>query len=99
MEELVIEEVPDINYDHIGGLEKELEQVKDAVELPFLHPELFAEHQLSLHQKVFCSTVRLDVGKRSIAKAGCQFYRKKTGSSQRQRRTQLLPPYQRPRSC
>jgi proteasome-associated ATPase len=47
MEELVIEEVPDINYDHIGGLEKELEQVKDAVELPFLHPHLFAEHQLA----------------------------------------------------
>ena len=47
MEELVIEEVPDINYDHIGGLKKELEQVKDAVELPFLHPDLFAEHQLS----------------------------------------------------
>jgi proteasome-associated ATPase len=47
MEELVIEEVPDINYDHIGGLEKELEQVKDAVELPFLHPQLFAEHQLA----------------------------------------------------
>ena len=47
MEELVIEEVPDIDYDHIGGLEKELEQVKDAVELPFLHPDLFAEHQLS----------------------------------------------------
>jgi len=47
MEELVIEEVPDINYDHIGGLEKELEQVKDAVELPFLHPNLFSEHHLS----------------------------------------------------
>ena len=47
MEELVIEEVPDINYDHIGGLEKELEQIQDAVELPFLHPDLFSEHQLS----------------------------------------------------
>jgi len=47
LEELVIEEVPDINYDHIGGLEKELEQVKDAVELPFLYPDLFTEHQLS----------------------------------------------------
>ena len=47
MEELVIEEVPDINFDHIGGLEKELEQVKDAVELPFLHPDLFSEHHLS----------------------------------------------------
>ena len=47
MEELVIEEVPDINYDQIGGLAKELEQVKDAVELPFLYPGLFAEHRLS----------------------------------------------------
>ncbi len=47
MEELVIEEVPDIHYDQIGGLQNELEQVKDAIELPFLHPDLFAEHQLS----------------------------------------------------
>jgi proteasome-associated ATPase len=47
MEELVIEEVPDISYDQIGGLAKELEQVKDAVELPFLYPDLFAEHRLS----------------------------------------------------
>jgi proteasome-associated ATPase len=47
MEELVIEEVPDIDYAQIGGLAKELEQVKDAVELPFLYPELFAEHRLS----------------------------------------------------
>ena len=47
MDELIIEEVPDIHYDQIGGLSKELEHVKDAVELPFLHPELFAEHQLT----------------------------------------------------
>ncbi|MGB0911650.1 MAG: proteasome ATPase, partial [Nitrospirales bacterium] len=47
MEELVLEEVPNANYEQIGGLGKELEQIKDAVELPFLHPELFAEHQLS----------------------------------------------------
>lgn len=47
MDELVIEEVPDISYEQIGGLEKELEQIKDAVELPFLYPELFAEHRLS----------------------------------------------------
>ena len=46
-EELVLEEVPDVGYEHIGGLEKEIEQVRDAVELPFLHPELFAEHKLS----------------------------------------------------
>ncbi len=47
MEELVLEEVPDANYEQIGGLEKELEQVKDAVELPFIYPDLFKEHQLS----------------------------------------------------
>ncbi|HEV8540705.1 MAG TPA: proteasome ATPase [Nitrospiraceae bacterium] len=46
-EELVLEEVPDVSYEHIGGLAKELEQVRDAVELPFLHPKLFAEHKLS----------------------------------------------------
>jgi proteasome-associated ATPase len=45
-EELVLEEVPDVDYEHIGGLEKEIEQVRDAVELPFLHPQLFAEHKL-----------------------------------------------------
>ncbi len=46
-EELVLEEVPDIGYEHIGGLAQEIEQVRDAVELPFLHPQLFVEHKLS----------------------------------------------------
>ena len=46
-EELVLEEVPDVSYEHIGGLASEIEQVRDAVELPFLHPQLFAEHKLS----------------------------------------------------
>jgi len=46
-EELVLEEVPDVDYEHIGGLAKEIEQVRDAVELPFLHPQLFAEHKLN----------------------------------------------------
>ncbi len=46
-EELVLEEVPDIGYEQIGGLHRELEQVRDAVELPFLYPQLFAEYKLS----------------------------------------------------
>src|SRR5918912_1487349 len=46
-EELVLEEVPDVSYEHIGGLSKEIEQVRDAVELPFLHPQLFADYKLS----------------------------------------------------
>jgi len=47
IEELVIEEVPDVQYEDVGGLTKEVEQVTDAVELPFLYPELFREHRLT----------------------------------------------------
>ena len=46
VEELVLEEVPDIAYEDIGGLKPQIEAIKDAVELPFLHTELFIEHQL-----------------------------------------------------
>ena len=46
VEELVLEEVPDIDYESIGGLANQIEQIRDAVELPFLHAELFREHQL-----------------------------------------------------
>src|SRR4029079_1922087 len=46
VEELVLEEVPDIQYEDIGGLKSQIEQIRDAVELPFLHPDLFREHGL-----------------------------------------------------
>jgi proteasome-associated ATPase len=46
VEELVLEEVPDIDYSLIGGLAAQIEQIRDAVELPYLHPELFLEHKL-----------------------------------------------------
>ena len=46
VEELVLEEVPDIAYEAIGGLGGQIEQIRDAVELPYLHPDLFKEHQL-----------------------------------------------------
>ena len=46
VEELILEEVPDIAYSDIGGLFAQIEQIRDAVELPFLHQDLFAEHQL-----------------------------------------------------
>ena len=46
VEELVLEEVPDIEYHDIGGLASQIEQIRDAVELPFLHPDLFREHGL-----------------------------------------------------
>ena len=47
VEELVLEEVPDIDYADIGGLGEQIEAIRDAVELPFLHADLFAEHRLA----------------------------------------------------
>jgi proteasome-associated ATPase len=46
VEELILEEVPDIDYDDIGGLTRQIEAIRDAVELPFLHADLFREHEL-----------------------------------------------------
>jgi proteasome-associated ATPase len=46
VEELILEEVPDIDYTNIGGLMRQIDQIRDAIELPYLHPELFLEHQL-----------------------------------------------------
>ncbi|WP_353738967.1 proteasome ATPase [Arthrobacter sp.] len=46
VETLVLEDVPDISYEDIGGLGPQIEQIRDAVELPFLHPGLYREHGL-----------------------------------------------------
>ncbi|MDN5859574.1 MAG: proteasome ATPase [Pseudonocardia sp.] len=46
VEDLVLEEVPDVDYSDIGGLFRQIEQIRDAVELPFLHAELFKEYEL-----------------------------------------------------
>ena len=46
VEELILEEVPDITYSAIGGLSGQIEQIRDAIELPYLHADLFREHQL-----------------------------------------------------
>ena len=46
VEDLLLEEVPDISYTDIGGLDAQIEEIADAVELPFLHQDLFAEHRL-----------------------------------------------------
>lgn len=47
VEHLVLEEVPDVSYHDIGGLDEQIEQIADAVELPFLHKDLFAEFRLA----------------------------------------------------
>jgi proteasome-associated ATPase len=46
VEELILEEVPDISYSDIGGLTSQIEQIRDAIELPYLHADLFREHKL-----------------------------------------------------
>jgi proteasome-associated ATPase len=46
VEELILEEVPDIDYADIGGLSRQIEQIRDAIELPYMHADLFREHQL-----------------------------------------------------
>ena len=46
VEELVLEEVPDIDYSAIGGLAAQIEMIRDAIELPYLHADLFREHEL-----------------------------------------------------
>ena len=46
VEELVLEEVPDVTYDDVGGLDGQIEAITDAVELPYLHRELFGTYRL-----------------------------------------------------
>ena len=77
-EELVLEEVPDVDYDQIGGLQRELEQVRDAVELPFLHPALFTEFKLSAPKGVLLYGPP-GCGKTLIAKAVANSIAKKLG--------------------
>ena len=55
--------MPDIDYADIGGLGPQIEQIRDAVELPFLHPELFREHGLG-RRRACCSTARPDAARR-----------------------------------
>jgi ATP-dependent 26S proteasome regulatory subunit len=57
VEELILEEIPDVDYHDIGGLDGQIEQIRDAVELPFLHADLFREHLLR-PRKASCCTVR-----------------------------------------
>ena len=47
VEEVVLEEIPDVTYDDIGGLDDQIGILRDSVELPYIYPEVFAEHKLS----------------------------------------------------
>ena len=47
VEDLALEEVPDIAYEDIGGLTTQIESIKDAVELPYLYSDYYKEHHLT----------------------------------------------------
>ncbi len=80
VEDLLLEEVPDISYDDIGGLDSQIEQIADAVELPFLHQELFAEHRLPAPKGILLYGPP-GCGKTLIAKAVANSLAKKVAST------------------
>jgi proteasome-associated ATPase len=79
VEDLLLEEVPDIAYTDIGGLDEQIEQIADAVELPFLHQELFAEHRLPAPKGILLYGPP-GCGKTLIAKAVANSLAKKVAS-------------------
>lgn len=46
VEEVILEEVPDVTYNDIGGLDEQIEELRDGIELPYLYPDEFREHRL-----------------------------------------------------
>jgi proteasome-associated ATPase len=79
VEDLLLEEVPDISYADIGGLDSQIEQIADAVELPFLYQELFAEHRLPAPKGILLYGPP-GCGKTLIAKAVANSLAKKVAS-------------------
>ena len=80
VEDLLLEEVPDISYSDIGGLDNQIEQIADAVELPFLHQDLFAEHRLPAPKGILLYGPP-GCGKTLIAKAVANSLAKKVAAS------------------
>jgi len=79
VEDLVLEEVPDVSYNDIGGLDEQIDQIADAVELPFLHQDLFAEHKLPAPKGILLYGPP-GCGKTLIAKAVANSLAKKVAS-------------------
>ena len=107
VEELILEEVPDIAYTDIGGLTGQIEQIRDAIELPYLHADLYKEHQLRPPKGVLLYGPP-GCGKTLIAKAVANSLAKQVrakaaadsdGSKQARGGEVLLPQHQGPRAA
>ena len=99
VEELVLEEVPDISYEDVGGLDSQIEMITDAVELPFLYKELFIEHKLPAPKGVLLYGPP-GCGKTLIAKAVANSLAKKVAETSGEGGgPQLLPQHQGPRTA
>ena len=95
----MLEEVPDISYDDVGGLDSQIEQITDAVELPFVHHDLFAEYRLPAPKGILLygpPGLRQDAHRQG----GGQLAGQEGGRGQRrQAGPQLLPQHQGPRAA
>ena len=98
VEELVLEEVPDIDYSVIGGLGSQIEAIRDAVELPFLHADLFTEHELKAPKGILLYGPP-GCGKTLIAKAVANSLAKKVIEKTGKERGGVSSSTSRARSC
>ena len=93
VEEVILEEVPDVSYDDIGGLDDQIGELRDGIELPYLYPDEFREHRLRPPKGVLLYGPP-GCGKTLIAKAVANSLGAEAVRAHRRRGAQLLPQHQ-----